>query len=78
MTGKYALITICRDEVAPRFDMTAEALLTPLFPAEEAGRRNASTLSWPTLPARSCATSSPGPAFPWLSAAALRKTTTII
>ena len=35
MTGKYALITICRDEVAPRFDMTAEALLTPLFPAEE-------------------------------------------
>ena len=35
MTGKYALITICRDEVAPRFDMTAEALLAPLFPAEE-------------------------------------------
>ena len=35
MTGKYALITICRDEVAPRFDMTAEALLTPLVPAED-------------------------------------------
>lgn len=30
MQTKYALITICRDEVAPRFDMTAEVVLAPL------------------------------------------------
>lgn len=28
MRTKYALITICRDEIAPRFDMTAEVVLT--------------------------------------------------
>ena len=27
---QYALVTLCHDEVAPRFDMTAEVLLVPL------------------------------------------------
>lgn len=36
MTVKYALLTLCRDEIAPRFDMTAEVLLAPLNPEEAA------------------------------------------
>lgn len=43
MPEKHALITICRDEVGPRFDMTAEALLTTLPPpggGEKAERRH--------------------------------------
>lgn len=35
MTAKYALITLCRDEVAPRFDMTAEVLIIPLGQQEK-------------------------------------------
>jgi hypothetical protein len=35
MTAKYALITVCRDEVAPRFDMTAEVLITPFGQPEK-------------------------------------------
>lgn len=35
MPEKYALITLCRDEVSPRFDMTAEALIIPLAPSEK-------------------------------------------
>lgn len=34
MPEKYALVTLCRNEVAPRFDMTAEVLITPLDPVE--------------------------------------------
>ena len=34
MPVKYALVTLCRDEIAPRFDMTAEALIVPLTPVE--------------------------------------------
>lgn len=30
MLVKHALITIARDEIAPRFDMTAEAVIVPL------------------------------------------------
>lgn len=38
MSAGYALITLCRDEIAPRFDMTAEALVVPLDPpGTEAG-----------------------------------------
>lgn len=47
MTGKYALLTLCQDEIAPRFDMTAEALIIPLDatyasgpPADAPGRRH--------------------------------------
>ena len=28
---KYALLTLCRDEIAPRFDMTAEVLIAPIY-----------------------------------------------
>ena len=37
MPVKYALVALCRNEISPRFDMTAEALIVPLTP-EEAGR----------------------------------------
>ena len=33
MPAGYALITLCRDEVAPRFDMTGEVLVVPLSPS---------------------------------------------
>lgn len=32
---RYALITLCRDEIAPRFDLCAEVLISPLQPADE-------------------------------------------
>lgn len=32
MPTGYVLITLCRDEVAPRFDMAAEAIIVPLLP----------------------------------------------
>ncbi|MDL2286560.1 hypothetical protein LJC24_03920 [Desulfococcaceae bacterium OttesenSCG-928-F15] len=31
---KYAFLTLCRDEIAPRFDLTAEVLITPINPEE--------------------------------------------
>ena len=35
---RYALVTLCNDEVSPRFDLTAEVLICPLLPdAETAG-----------------------------------------
>ena len=37
MPTKYALVTLCRDEISPRFDMTAEALIVPLAPEEADG-----------------------------------------
>ena len=37
MSMKYALVALCRDEVSPRFDMTAEALIVPLGPEEADG-----------------------------------------
>lgn len=27
---KYAFLTLCRDEIAPRFDLTAEVLIVPI------------------------------------------------
>lgn len=35
---KLALLTLCRDEISPRFDMTAEALIAPLGDAGGAGQ----------------------------------------
>lgn len=35
MLNKFALITLCRDEIAPRFDMTVEVYLAPLALAED-------------------------------------------
>ena len=32
MPEKLVLITLCRDEIAPRFDLTAEVLLAPVNP----------------------------------------------
>lgn len=40
MRTKYALITICRDEIAPRFDMTAEVLLMPVSDDMAAERKH--------------------------------------
>lgn len=34
MPEKYALLTLCRDEISPRFDLTAEVLIAPLNPEE--------------------------------------------
>lgn len=30
MPAQYAMVTLCHDEVAPRFDMTAEVILVPM------------------------------------------------
>lgn len=31
---KYALLALCREEIAPRFDLTAEVVIIPLAPSE--------------------------------------------
>lgn len=36
MSVKHALLTLCRDEIAPRFDMTAEVLIAPTEPEQPA------------------------------------------
>ena len=41
MTTSHALITLCKEEVAPRFDMTAEVLLSPLERTAEQARAEA-------------------------------------
>lgn len=38
MPQQYALLTLCRDEIAPRFDMTAEVLITPVALPDTASR----------------------------------------
>lgn len=35
MTPRHVLLTLCRDEIAPRFDMTAEAVIVSLEPDEQ-------------------------------------------
>lgn len=37
MTTRRALLTLCRDEIAPRFDMTAEALIASIDDPEAGG-----------------------------------------
>lgn len=39
MTGKHVLLALCRDEIAPRFDLAAEALIAPLDPDAPAAER---------------------------------------
>ncbi|MDL2316623.1 NifB/NifX family molybdenum-iron cluster-binding protein [Desulfovibrio sp. OttesenSCG-928-A18] len=41
MPVKYALLTICGNEIAPRFDMTAEVLIAPLEPMADGGGEDA-------------------------------------
>ncbi len=35
---RYALVTLCNDEVSPRFDLTAEVLISPLLPDTPPGK----------------------------------------
>lgn len=35
MSRPHALLALCREEISPRFDLTAEVLLTPLEPCDD-------------------------------------------
>lgn len=39
MPSRHALLVLCRDEIAPRFDLAAEALVVPLSPEAPVSER---------------------------------------